>query len=199
MCPPHVKLTTLVAGRGTRATASTATVGLAHLVTGLRMATAVIVARSIPTPTAAAHPQTPGATHRAFHPAGMDSVTRYRASSPLVGPRPFLIPRAVRAAADLPATFAGEGEAEAVAANGATTAGMEDATVRTTETDPTLGTSEAASENDYTSGSGSESGNGSATHAIGSISRGPGGRRPLRYEHDRHCLVGISGMREMCL
>jgi hypothetical protein len=163
------------------------------------MGTAVIVARRIPMPTAGDHLPTPGATRRAFHPAGMDSATLYRASSPLVGPRPCLIPRAARAAADLLATFAGEGEAEAVAANGATTAGMEDATVRITATDPTLGTSEAASENDYTSGSGSANGNGSATRAIGSISRGPGGRRPLRYEHDRHCLVGILGMREMCL
>ena len=179
-------------GRGTQAAALTATVGHGHLVIGRHMGTEGIVGRSIPMPTAGARPRIPGATHRGFLPAGTVSVIPYREFSLLAGLRRSLTPPAALAVEDSPGTFVGGDEAEAVAGSGAMTVAMEDAIVKITEIDHILGTSEAANENEYTTGS--ENGIGSATNEIGSIFQGLGGLRRLPCEHGPHSPAEISGM-----
>jgi hypothetical protein len=94
--------------------------------------------------------------------------------------------------ADLPGIFVGGDEVEAVAVSGVTTAAMGDASVKITEIDHILGTSEAANENEYTTGS--ENGIGSATSAIELTFLGPGGLLRPPHEHGPHSLAEISGM-----
>jgi hypothetical protein len=112
-----------------------------------------------------------------------------------------LIPQVALVAADSLEIFAaGEDEAEVVAANGATTHGMAAVTVRITETDPTSGTSEAASENEYTRGSARGSENGNETSVIESTSHHvAAGHHPHRYGHGLHRPEEISGIPETCL
>jgi hypothetical protein len=83
----------------------------------------------------------------------------------------------------------GEGAVEDVAANGATTAGTAHATAKTTETDLTSGTNEAASENEteIARGSASVTETGRATNATAPISLELGDLPRLHYELDlRH-------------
>lgn len=158
------------------------------------MGTEGIVGRSIPMPTAGARPRIPGATHRDSLPAGTVSAIPYPEFSLLAGLRRSLIPPAVPAAVDSPGTFGGGDEAEAVAASGGTTAAMGDATVKITEIDHILGTSEAANENEYTTGN--ETGIGSAISAIESTFLALGGLLRLPHEHGLHSRAETSGMRE---
>jgi len=156
------------------------------------MGTEGIVGRSIPMPTAGARPRIPGATHRGFLPAGTVSAIPCREFSLLAGLRRSLILPAGPAAADSPGTFVGGGEAEPVAGSGAMTAAMGDAIVKTTEIDHILGTSEAANDNEYTTGS--ENGIGSATSVIESTFLALGGHLRLPRERGPHFLAEILGM-----
>ncbi len=75
-------------GRGIPAAVLTATADYpGRLAKGLPSASAVTVARSIPTQTAAVHPRIPAATHPAFRPTGMASATPYPESSLRAAPR----------------------------------------------------------------------------------------------------------------
>ena len=188
---PHVVLTWLLIGRGTRAAATTATAGPARLATGPRTVTASIAARATRMPTAAALPSSRAGTRPASSRPATDSATRSPASSRPVVPRPFSIPRAGPGAAASPATSAaGEAAVAAAAASGATTAAMADGTATTTETARTLETSAAASESGTARGTATATaiGSGSATSGTASTSREPGGRRPLRCGRGRRSL-----------
>ena len=88
VAPVKFPLTRLCPGRGTPAVVSTAIVDYpGRLAKGLPSASAATAARSIPTPTAAAHPRIPGATHPGFRPAGMASATPCPESSLRAAPR----------------------------------------------------------------------------------------------------------------
>ena len=88
VAPVRFPLTRLCPGRGTPAVVSTAIVDYpGRLAKGLPSASAATAARSIPTPTAAAPPRIPGATHPAFRPAGMASATPCPESSLRAAPR----------------------------------------------------------------------------------------------------------------
>lgn len=86
--------------------------------------------------------------------------------------------------------------AEAAVGNGGMTAGMADATGKTTETDLTFETNEAANGNECTTVIVNESGIGSGTYAIESISLGGVGRRRRLCGPDPPYPQEILGMRE---
>ncbi|GAB1312885.1 hypothetical protein MFIFM68171_03095 [Madurella fahalii] len=146
----------LAVGRGIRAAAMTAIGDLARRTIGLHMET---VARSIPMLTAGARHQIREATRAASRPAEMGSVIRSRGYNRLVDQRLYSIPPAGRVVVvSALISVVGEGAAAHVVGNGEMMAEIPGVTAMITETDRTLGMSEAESESENATGKGTETG-----------------------------------------